>query len=107
MAQSQVWIGLVQIRYVEPDPDEEYGGGAFTNALAWALSRKDYESKVTEELAELGFEVLAFEDVESWFRYSSKYEVKDDYAALAQRAADEECVEFGGFFFYPKEDEKE
>lgn len=94
---TEVWIGLVEIRQcpgagVLLDRNE-----AVTNVLALANNEACFRQAVTEAFSRLGFDVVDLEDPEPLAQRLEAFTVSDDLLRLAQEVRLTSMPRFGTF----------
>ena len=100
------WIGLVEV--VVPEGSKLFEGnpkGGFVNVIALAYTQQEFFSRVRKSLVEMGFKIVAIEDVELYVDRIKHYEIDPHLKELAAKIDAKNPVGFATFHTYPAKDE--
>ena len=69
--------------------------------IALARNKQEFCSRVRSSFQELGFDVVAFEDVEPYAERIRKYEIDPKLKEIAAKVDSKNPIGFGSFHTYP------
>ena len=95
-----VWIGLVQVMPRTTLDVMNGAVGAYTNALALAISQPEYEIVVREGLTSLDLIVIGFENIEPFATRAARVHLSTEMRGLARRVRQTQQVQFGSFYTF-------
>lgn len=95
----KVWIALCELCSLK-DRNE---GCAFCTAMAFVRDKEHFEQLARETLAEMGFRLIAIEEVEGYDQRAIAFQVSDECRTLADRTTASQPIHFCRFHTFPYE----
>ena len=96
-SEGELWIGLVKVGQKSDSGILGASEGAYTNAIAVAVSRGSFRFKVKGAVAELGLSVRRLESAETLDARLAKYSLDAELTKVADEARKTGRVGFGTF----------
>lgn len=103
MKNTDIWIGLVEVK---PQPGTDALGkakGAFVNVVALASTERDYKVLVDAAMAENGLSTIAYTDVARLAEWERSNRLHPELAQLANGLTMEYPIQFDEFQSYRHE----
>ena len=94
---GELWIGLVKVGQKSDPGILGASEGAYTNAIALAVSRGSFRFKVKCAVAKLGLSVRRLESAETLNARLAKYSLDEELTKVADEARKSGRVGFGTF----------
>ena len=94
---GELWIGLAKVGQTSNPGILGTSDGAYTNAIAYAVSRDSFRSKVKAAVAELGLSLSRLESAETLNARLAKYSLDPELTKVADEAKTNGRVGFGTF----------
>ena len=95
--EGELWIGLVKVGQKSDSGILGVSEGAYTNAIALAVSRGSFRFKVKGAVAELGLSVRRLESAETLDARLAKFSLDAELTKVADEARKTGRVGFGTF----------
>ena len=96
-SEGELWIGLVKVGQTSDSGVLGASEGAYTNAIAHAVSRGSFRFKVKGAVAELGLSLTRLESAETLDARLAKYSLDAELTKVADEARKTGRVGFGTF----------
>jgi hypothetical protein len=94
---GELWIGLAEVTQTSNPGVLGTSEGAFTNAIARAVSKNSFRSTVKDAVAELGLRLARLESAETLTARLAEYSLDAELTKVADEAKKTGRVEFGTF----------
>jgi hypothetical protein len=94
---GELWIGLAEVTQTSNPGVLGTSAGAFTNAIARAVSRNSFRSTVKDAVTALGLRLTRLESAETLTARLAEYSLDAELTKVAEEANKTGCVEFGTF----------
>jgi hypothetical protein len=94
---GELWIGLAEVTQTSNPGVLGASEGAFTNAIARAVSRNSFRSTVKDAVADLGLRLTRLESAETLTARLKEFSLDAELTKVAEEAKKTGRVEFGTF----------
>jgi hypothetical protein len=94
---GELWIGLAEVNQMSNPGILGSSEGAFTNAIAHAVSRSSFRFKVKDALGELGLDLKRLENAETLDARLAKHSVDPELTKVAEEVRTSGRAGFGTF----------
>jgi|SRR6185503_3191320 len=95
--EGELWIGLAEVAQKSNLGILGASAGAYTNAIAQAVSKNNFRSKVKDAVAELGLQLTRLESAETLNARLAEYSLDAELTKVADEATRTGHVGFGTF----------
>lgn len=97
-----MWTALAHVMPRSGQDLLEGARGAFVNAVGPAPSSAEFEHRLREVVAALGFELIELDDLELMSERRSKYELTEELQAVADLSEATGEIKLGSFYTYDR-----
>ena len=106
-SEGELWIGLAKVGQTSDSGVLGAAEGAYTNAIAQAVSKGSFRFKVKDAVAELGLSLKRLESAETLDARLAKYSLDAELTKLVDEARQTGRVGFGTFHAFGSNEIKE